>query len=219
VNIEDLAVAHELAPDGGRNVGLLMRAHVREDRMSLLGRRRQGRHFPDASDGQLERAGNGRGRHREHVDVCAHRLERLLVLDAKTLLLVDDDKAEFLEPHRAGDEAMRADDKVDRSVRQPLDDLLGFLVGLESRQRGHLDGERGEALGEGVDVLLDQQRRGAQDRDLGAILDGLEGGPHRDFGLAEAHVATHEPVHRDGLLHVGLDLVPNSRPLVAMRAL
>ena len=56
-------------------------------------------------------------------------------------------------------------------------------------------------------MLAHQQGRGHQDRDLLAVLDGLEGGAHGDLGLAVADVAAHEPVHRLGLLHVGLDLV------------
>ena len=70
-----------------------------------------------------------------------------------------------------------------------------------------LHGEAGEALGEGLEVLLDQQRRRHEHRDLLAVLDRLERGAHGDLGLAEADVAREQAVHRDRLLHVGLDLV------------
>src|SRR3712207_8908501 len=43
--------------------------------------------------------------------------------------------------------------------------------------------------------------------DLLAVLHRLERGPHRDLGLAVADVAADQPVHRDGLLHVPLDLL------------
>ena len=62
-------------------------------------------------------------------------------------------------------------------------------------------------------MLLGQQRGGHQDGDLLSILDGLEGGPDRDLGLAVADVAADQPVHRDDLLHVPLDLI-DSRKLV-----
>ena len=56
-------------------------------------------------------------------------------------------------------------------------------------------------------MLLRQQRRGHEDRDLLAVLDGLERRADRDLGLAEAHVADQEPIHRLRLFHVGLDVV------------
>ena len=56
-------------------------------------------------------------------------------------------------------------------------------------------------------MLGDQQGRGHEDGGLVAVLDGLEGGAHGDFGLAVADVAGEQAVHGDGLFHVGLDLV------------
>ena len=54
----------------------------------------------------------------------------------------------------------------------------------------------GEAVAEGLEVLLGEQRRGREDRDLLAAGDGDEGGAQRDLGLAEADVAAHQAVHR-----------------------
>ena len=59
---------------------------------------------------------------------------------------------------------------------------------------------------ERLQVLVGQQRRRHQHRDLLAVLHRLERRPHRDLGLAVADVAADHPVHRDRLLHVGLDL-------------
>ena len=56
-------------------------------------------------------------------------------------------------------------------------------------------------------MLGDQQGRGHEDSGLVAVLDGLEGGAHGDFGLAVADVAGEQAVHGDGFFHVGLDLV------------
>ena len=52
-------------------------------------------------------------------------------------------------------------------------------------------------------------KQGGRDEDgnLLAVLDGLKRRPHRDLRLAVADVAADQPVHRDGLLHVALDLV------------
>ena len=55
-------------------------------------------------------------------------------------------------------------------------------------------------------VLLGEQRGGHQHRHLLAVLHRLERGPDGDLGLAEAHVAAHQAVHRVALLHVALHL-------------
>jgi hypothetical protein len=61
-------------------------------------------------------------------------------------------------------------------------------------------------LGETVDqrlvVLLGQQRGGREERHLLAAGDRDEGGAQRDLGLAEAHVAADQAVHRLGRDHV-----------------
>ncbi len=79
--------------------------------------------------------------------------------------------------------------------------------GEEPRQ--DLDAHRrlGEAVAEGLEVLLREQRRRDEDRDLATVLHGLERGAQRDLGLAEADVAAHQAVHRGRRLHVGLDRV------------
>ncbi|CAM5275515.1 hypothetical protein SGRIM128S_04483 [Streptomyces griseomycini] len=101
---------------------------------------------------------------------------------------------------------MGADDDVHRAVPQALQDRLRLGVGLEAGQRPHVDGELRVPLAERPEVLLHQQRRRDEDGDLLAVLDGLEGGPHRDLGLAVADVAADQAVHGDRLLHVLLDL-------------
>ena len=76
----------------------------------------------------------------------------------------------------------------------------------EPRQPLHGDRESGHPLGERLQVLVGQQRRRHQHRDLLTVLHRLERRPHRDLGLAVADVAADHPVHRDRLLHIGLDL-------------
>ncbi len=56
------------------------------------------------------------------------------MLDAEALLLVDDDEPEVLEPHLLREEAVGADDEVDRPVGEPGEHRLGVGVGLEARQ-------------------------------------------------------------------------------------
>ena len=67
-----------------------------------------------------------------------------------------------------------------------LDHLAGLGRGEEAGQ--HLDPHRvaGEAVAEGLVVLLGEQRGGHEHRHLLAVLHRLERGPDGDLGLAEA---------------------------------
>ena len=71
----------------------------------------------------LQRARDGAGRQREHVDALGHALHGLLVRHPEALLLVDHQEAEVLELHVLGQQAVGADDDVDAPVGQPLHDL------------------------------------------------------------------------------------------------
>ena len=124
-------------------------------------------------------------------------LHRLLVGDAEALLLVDDEQAEVAKRDVLGEQAVRADDDVDRRRRRGPATTFARLGGGEEA-REHLDPDRvgREALGEGLEVLLGEQRRRHEHGGLLAVLDRLEDRPDRDLGLAEADVAADEPVHR-----------------------
>jgi hypothetical protein len=84
-------------------------------------------------------------------------------------------------------------------------DLLG---GAEAAHLGHLHRPLGEAVHQRLVVLLGQQRGGRQQRHLLAAGDGHKGGAQGHLGLAEAHVAADQAVHRaraDHVLDDGVD--------------
>ena len=119
------------------------------------------------------------------------------------MLLVEDDQAEARELHVLGEQPVGADEDVDLAGGKVGDGLLLLLLAAEARQFGDLDRPVGKAVGEGVVVLLGQQRGRAQHGDLLAAGDGDEGGAQRDLGLAETDVAADQPVHRLARAHVG----------------
>ena len=80
-----------------------------------------------------------------------------------------------------------------------------LLGGAEAGDHLDVDGELREALLEGFEVLEAEDGGGCEHRDLLAVLHGLEGGAHGDFGFAVAHVAAEEAVHGRGGFHVVLD--------------
>jgi hypothetical protein len=93
-------------------------------------------------------------------------------------------------------EPVRADDDVDGALTQTLDDRLLLLRRAEARQQLDLCREWREPVGERRPVLLGQHRRRHQHGNLHPVGHRLEGGAKGDLGLAVAHVARDQPVHR-----------------------
>ena len=154
----------------------------------------------------MQGARDGRRRHREHVDRGAHLLQALLVLDAEPLLFIDDEQAEVLKLERLRENGVGPNDDIDLALGGLLQHLGLLLRGAEAGEHLDIDGEVGEALLEGLEVLEAKDRGGREDRDLLAILHSLEGGAHGDFGLAVANIAAEEAIHRLGRFHVALDV-------------
>ena len=207
VHVEHLPLAQELPTDGlGRRTFVVL-AHVREDRLAVLGRGVHQRQVANAGQRHLERPRDRSRGERQHVDVGAQLLDQLLVLHAEALLLVDDEQAEVLELDVSGEEPVRRDDDVDRPVLHTLDDRV-LLLGRE-KARQHLDPHRvvREPLAERLAVLVGEQRGRDEHRHLLAVLHRFERGPDRHLRLAVADVAAHEAVHGHGSLHVGLDVL------------
>ena len=100
VDVEDLAFAQQLPPDGLGHGPLVVLADVGEDGLAVGRRGVQQGEVPDPGQAHLQGPGDRRGGQGEHVDVGAQLLDGLLVVDPEALLLVDDQQAEVLE--RAG---------------------------------------------------------------------------------------------------------------------
>ena len=204
----DLAAALELAQhrlaDRARPFG----ADEGLDREAPLGRGRDHREITKTLERHAERARDRRRGQRQHVDLGAHRLHLLLVADAEAVLLVDHEQAKALELDVGREQLVRADHDVDSAVGEPFERRLDFLRRAEARQLRDLDRPLAEAVGDVLVMLLGEQRRRREDRDLLAAGDGDERGAQRDFGLAEADVAADEAVHRprrDHVLDHGVD--------------
>src|SRR5581483_2940427 len=204
VHEEDLAFTQQLTPDRFAYGTLVVLADVGEDRHALGGWRVQQREVADPGEAHLEGARDWRGGQREYVDVDLELLDVLLVGDAEALFLVDNEQPKVLELDVATEKTVRADDNVNLAALQPLHHLARLRGREEPGQ--DLDAHRiaGEALGERLEVLLGEQSRGHQHGNLLAVLHGLEGGADGYLGLAKAHVAADEAVHRRRVLHVGL---------------
>ena len=135
--------------------------------------------------------------------------------DAEALLLVEDDEAEVLGDHVAGQQPVRADQDVDLPLGEVRQRLFLLRRGPESRDHLHADGELTEALAEGVPVLLREDGGGDEHQRLLPVQRAGKGGANRHLGLAEADVPAHESVHRVRGLEVGLDRL--DRALLVLR--
>ena len=123
------------------------------------------------------------------------------------MLLVDNDQAESREVHVFLQQPVRADQDVDAAFGQALDRIRLLARGAKARQFGDLGGpgllDQGKAVGKVLVMLLGKQGGRTEHRHLLAAGHGDESGAQRHFGLAEADVAAHQPVHRLAGAHVG----------------
>jgi hypothetical protein len=126
---------------------------------------------------------------------------------AEAVLLVHHEKTQVAEGDVLREHPVGPDDHIHRARAQTLDHRLLLLGAAEAREQLHARGKRGEAVAEGMEVLLREHGGGNENGHLAAIGHRLEGGAQGDLGLAVAHVARHQPVHGPLALHVGLDFL------------
>ena len=126
--------------------------------------------------------------------------------DAEALLFVDDEQAEVAELHVLREQAMGADDDLDLARGEVVERDLLFGFRTEAAEHVDADRKRREAILQRLDVLEREHGGRREKRDLFAVHRRLERRPHRDFGLAVAHVPAQQPIHRRGRFHVALDV-------------
>ena len=128
------------------------------------------------------------------------------MLDAETLLLVDDDKAQVVEPDVLGEEAVGADDDVHAAGLQAPQGLFLLFGGAEAGEQPDFHRKRLHAGEDAVVVLPRQQGGGGQNGALLAAHDALEGCAEGDLCFSDANIAAEQAVHRPALFHVLFDL-------------
>ena len=118
VDVEDLALAQQLAPDRLGDRAVVVLADVGEDRLARLGRGLHQREVADAGEAHLERARDRRRGEREHVDVRAQRLIFSLCCTPKRCSSSITSSPRSLNFTSSGEQPVGADDHVDRAGRR-----------------------------------------------------------------------------------------------------
>ena len=150
------------------------------------------------------------------MDVRAQLLEPLLVAHAEMLLLVDDQKAQVLETDPLGQQRMCAHDNIDGAACDSVAGGLRLLGADETRQRAHLQRKAAKTLGKTFEMLPRQQGRGGDHRHLHARHGRDKGRAHRHFGLAKAHIAANQPVHRIARAEIGQDILDRAQLIIGL---
>ena len=206
VNEEDLPAPVQLAQDRLLQIVFLEINRARLDGMAVRRRRLDDAEIAHLGERHVKRARDRRRRQREDVDLGPHRFDPFLLLHAETLLLVDDQQPQVAELHVLGNEPVRADDEMNLSAEKIAQRLLLPRRAPEPAEHVHAEWIIRQPLLEGLIVLLGEDRRGAQKRDLAVFHEHFERRADRHFGLAIADVAADEPIRRPRLHEVGLDL-------------
>ena len=140
--------------------------------------------------------------------------QRVALLDAEAVLLVDDDEAQVGEGHALRQQGVGADDDAGvttRGLGERAAPRGGALRAGEQRdarrpvRRTELAGrrKRTEQRGERAGVLLGEHLGRRQQRRLTAAVDDLQHRAQGDDGLAGADLALQQPVHRRVARQVG----------------
>ncbi len=132
VQEERLPLSFVLAQDRPLDELLLVLPHVGLHGPPALRWRLHDRDVAQSGQRHLQRARDGRRRHRDHVHLQLQLAQQLLLADAEPLLLVDDQEPQVLCSDVAGEDPVSAD----QDVHAPLGEALHrrFLLGGRAKR-------------------------------------------------------------------------------------
>ena len=216
VEVVNLAAAPQLTPDGVGQDAVVVLEDIGLHRVAILRGLLDDGHIADAAHRHIEGARDRRGGQGQHIDIRRQLLDAFLLRNAEALLLVNNKQAEIVEFHVLGQHPVRPDHNIHLSVAQPLDGLLLLLRRAEAGE--HLDGHRKalEPLQQCVVMLQGKDGSRHKQYTLLALRNTFEGGAERHLRLAEADVAAQQTVHRNGALHIVLDLLRAAELIVGL---
>ncbi len=127
-------------------------------------------------------------------------------MHAESVLLVDDHEAEIAEHDILLEDRMRADENVDASLFQRVDDLRALAAALAPGEERDAQARRSAEVADGLEMLARQELGRRHQRRLRARFHGGGHGQQRHHGLAAADIALEQAKHAVGAFKVGIDL-------------
>ena len=164
-----------------------------------------GAHIPQSSQRHMQSPRNWGRRQGQDVQADRPFLQPLFLGHAKALFFIHNQQSQIFKCHIRLQQPMGADENVHRSLcgLQQCRALLGRRP--KTADHVHSQSKGCKSAGEGLIVLLGQNRGRHENRHLFAAHHGFEGSPQSDFRLTEADIAAKQAIHGLRLLHVRLD--------------
>ena len=116
-------------------------------------------------------------------------MQRQPLMHAESVLLVDHDQAEILEDDMLLEQRMRADQNVDASAFERLDDLRALAAPFAPGEQRDAQARGSTERADGRQMLPREQLGRRHQRGLRTSLDRGGHGEQRDDGLAAADIA------------------------------
>ena len=123
-------------------------------------------------------------------------------MDAKAVLLVDNDQGEGVESDGFGDEGMGSEDEIDVAPGNGGVEVGAFAFGQGAGEQGGADAGAFEEVGDGLVVLFGEDFGWCHHGGLVTMGDGVEHGDGGDDGFSGADIALDEPVGGGGCSNV-----------------
>ena len=150
---------------------------------------------------------NWRCRHHQQVGIFSLGRQAASLGNAEAVLLVGNHQSQILERGGIRQQRMGADRQSDFAGCNPLAHNAFFFDCHGAGQKSDRDAHGFKQTTQGLMVLLCQNLRRCHQRRLTAI-DGCKiRGCRRHHGLAAAHIALHQPVHRRAFSEISQNLI------------
>ncbi len=139
VHEENLSAPIQLADNGFPNQFGRVGSDVCDDWQPFFRRTVDCGDVAHATERHIERTGNGRGRHGQHVHFFAHLLEMFFVSHAEALLFINNQQTQVLEMDVRGYQAVGADDDINLFGSQIFDDFFLLFMAAKAREHFYFD--------------------------------------------------------------------------------
>ena len=162
-------------------------------------------HITNADQAHMQGSRNGRSSKRKNINIGFHLLDLFLMGNAKSLLLVNDQKTQILILNFLGKEPVGSDHNIHQSLFQIRNGLFLLLRRIKTAEHIHPDRKILHSLAEGLEMLLSQNGRRNKINNLFSLLNRLKGSPDGHLCFSESDISADQTIHDLFALHISLD--------------